>query len=658
MAILKMKKLTLTVITSQKEELLKRLIKLGCVEFNEQEELLADRERAESLSRVDSSLVTLRTEHSVLSNALSLVNRYAPEKSPLLAAKPEFAGDDLLSPTGVEKATAIARDILSADEKVRKIGTEESRQRALMEALEHWEPLDFRLESEGTERASVTLGTVALRESPEKLETALSETAPEAELFTVSEDSSRRYLALVSLKEQTADALEALRGAGFTPVQFTGLNGTPKDCINLAKGTLNSLADEKGECFDRISDGASHRKELQLAADKLEARIAMAEAEEKLVATESTVTMQGWVPEENLPELEKCLSDFVCMWDTEDPAEEEYPSVPVKLKNNKITNSLNMVTNMYSLPRYGTVDPNPLMAPFFIIFYGLMMADMGYGVIMVVAALVAMKKMKPREGTLAFCQLLLWCGISTFVMGALTGGLFSDIPYQLVHIFHPESTWEGLPYLFSPVYQSETVLYGSLALGALHLNAGMVVSFVQKVKAGEVKSAVWEEGTLWLVLVGGILAVLKIGTVGKLPIPLVIAVILLLFGAGREAKGFGKVTAAFSCIYNTATGWFGDVLSYSRIMALMLAGGVVGQVFNTVAVMPMQNSGVNVGTFLAFLVIFLLGHAMNFGLNLLGCYVHDLRLQCLEFFGKFYVDGGKPFTPLKFGGKYFRAKEN
>ena len=137
---------------------------------------------------------------------------------------------------------------------------------------------------------------------------------------------------------------------------------------------------------------------------------------------------------------------------------------------------------------------------------------------------------------------------------------------------------------------------------------------------------------------------------------LIAALAVLLFGAGREAKGFGKVTAAFSCIYNTATGWFGDILSYSRIMALMLAGGVIGQVFNTVAILPAKSSGITPVTIIAFVLIFLLGHAMNFGLNLLGCYVHDLRLQCLEFFGKFYQDGGKPFTPLKLSGKFAKAK--
>ncbi len=201
-----------------------------------------------------------------------------------------------------------------------------------------------------------------------------------------------------------------------------------------------------------------------------------------------------------------------------------------------------------------------------------------------------------------------------------------------------------------------------MVLGVLHLNTGMAVSFVQKWKAGNKGDAIFEEGSLWVILVGGVLLALDMLLVHSQALHyaalavLIVGGVMLLFGAGRHAKGFGKVTAAFGCIYSTATGWFGDVLSYSRIMALMLAGGVVGKVFNTVAVMPAESSGLNIGTGLAFAIIFLLGHAMNFALNLLGCYVHDLRLQCLEFFGKFYTDGGKRFRPLAYSGTYVKAK--
>jgi len=290
-----------------------------------------------------------------------------------------------------------------------------------------------------------------------------------------------------------------------------------------------------------------------------------------------------------------------------------------------------------------------------------MMADMGYGILMILAALIAMKKIKPRAGQLSFCRLLLYGGISTFVMGALTGSFFGNAPEIIAGMMG--SDWKGLPSLFSPVRDSSTVLYGSMVLGMIHLNTGMAVNFCQRWKHGDRAGAILEEGSQWVILVGGILLVaqllrfkdnellknIALGVIG-------LGVVMLLIGSTRGARGIGKLTAPFSCIYNTLTGWFGDVLSYSRIMALMLAGGVVAQVFNTIAAMPSQN-GVTVVSGLIFLVIFLIGHALNFGLNLLGCFVHDLRLQCLEFFGKFYQDGGKPFEPLSIRTQYINPQE-
>ena len=191
----------------------------------------------------------------------------------------------------------------------------------------------------------------------------------------------------------------------------------------------------------------------------------------------------------------------------------------------------------------------------------------------------------------------------------------------------------------------------------------MIVSFLEKKRAGNLMDGVFEEGPLWVILLGGVLLALDLlGLVKSQALHytglalLIVGGVMLLYGAGRHAKGFGKVTAAFGVIYSTLTGWFGDVLSYSRIMALMLAGGVVAQVFNTIAAMPSEN-GVTVFSGIIFLLIFLVGHALNFGLNLLGCFVHDLRLQCLEFFGKFYQDGGKRFEPLEIRSKYAVPRE-
>lgn len=660
MAILKMKKLYLMAVRSKKEALLRELVQRGCVEFSEPEGELLSSEFADILKREDSMLMTYRSQLASVTHAVELLNRYAPVKSRLLAAPPEVAPSVLLDDSSLSGALRLAAAIEEADDRIKRISAEESRQRALSEALQPWLDLDIPLGMEGTQRANVLLGSFSIRVELSAVQEALSAACDEAELFPVYDDKTAHYAAIVCIKEGLGAVQEVLRGFGFTAAAFTGMERTAREALFDCDNALRELASEKEACTASIVGESVHRDELKLAIDRLSTKIALAEAEGRLCGTDSVVMMQGWMPAEREEELARVFERFDCAWDCRDPEEDEYPVVPVSLKNNKLTNALNMVTNMYSLPAYDSVDPNPLMAPFFILFYGLMMADMGYGLVMIAAAIVALAKMKPRGGSQAFCQLLLYGGISTFIMGALTGGFFGDAPYQIVHMFNPASTWEGLPYLFSPVENSTLVLYGSMALGVLHLNTGMAVSFYMKAKRGHIVDGLFEEAPLWVILIGGVMMGLKLlGVTDALYTPglivLIIGSVALLFGAGRGAKGFGKVTAAFSCIYNTLTGWFGDILSYSRIMALMLAGSVVAQVFNTIAAMPAQ-SGVNVLTVLVFIVIFLIGQALNFGLNLLGCFVHDLRLQCLEFFGKFYEDGGKPFAPLSIKSKYVRTR--
>ena len=313
--------------------------------------------------------------------------------------------------------------------------------------------------------------------------------------------------------------------------------------------------------------------------------------------------------------------------------------MPVKLKNNWFTRPLNMVTEMYSLPAYGSLDPNPLMAPFFILFYGIMMADMGYGLLMMLASVVVLTKKKPKGGMAHFFGLLGLCGVSTFVMGILTGGFFGDFLTQISTLINPDNPIV-LPALFTPLNDTMMILVGAMCLGAVQIITGMAISFYKKLRDGQVMDAIWEELTWWIVFAGAALAILGITNV-----VLIVGGVMVLVGSGWNAKGFGKVTAVFGSLYNHVTGYFGDILSYSRLMALMLAGSVIAQVFNTLGAIP--------GNVIIFLIISLVGNTLNFALNLLGCYVHDLRLQCLEYFGKFYQDGGKPFRPLSWNTKYY-----
>ena len=649
MAILKMKKLRLMAVRSRKDELLRELIRHGCVEFSELEDQIQGSDVESILSRESSDVATLKSQLTSLNHAIALLDTYAPKKGKLLSAKPELEDLAFLDDTGLSGALKFAGAIEGYDARIKRISAEESRQRGIIDSLQPWLGLDLPLNTEGTERCGVLMGTIPVKMELADVQAALSQVDEESELFQVNEDKRDRYVLLVAMKETIPAMQECLRGFGFTASALGSMKGTARECLSAAGEALKELAAEKEACAQSIVDEAVRRDELKLAADRVSTKIALAEADEKLYGTASTVVMEGWIPEEKEQELIKVFDDFGCAYETLTPTVEEYPEVPVKLKNNKVTNGLNMVTEMYSLPAYGSLDPNPLMAPFFILFYGLMMADMGYGLLMVIAALVAMKKIKPRKGSLSFCQLLLWGGISTFVCGALTGGFFGDALVKIGQILGKPSGWGELPALFSPMTDSMMVLIGAMVLGLVHLNTGMVINFVKKTKRGQLADAIWEEGALWVTLVGIILFVLKIGNVSGVPVVLVIGLVMVFYGGSRSAKGLGKLLSIFTTLYNTATGWFGDILSYSRIMALMLAGSVIATVFNTI--------GAIANSFWLFIPVFLIGHALNFALNLLGCYVHDLRLQCLEYFGKFYEDGGRPFKPLEVTTKYYNVAE-
>lgn len=649
MAILKMKKLRLMAVRSKKDELLRELIRHGCVEFSELEGEIQGSQLENLVSRESSDVATLKSQYTSLNHAIVLLNTYAPKKEKLLSAKPELEDQVFLDDTGLTGALRIAEAIEGYDSRIKRISAEESRQRSIIESLQPWQGLDLPLNTEGTERCGVLMGTIPAKTDLGQVQAAIEAVDQESELFQINEDKRDRYVLLVAMKEKIPAMQDCLRGFAFSASNLGGMNGTAKECILQAKQQLTELAKEKAGCVENIRAEAVRRDELKLAADRVSTKIALAEADEKLYGTQTTVVMEGWIPEEREAELVKVFEDFGCAWETLVPEESEYPQVPVKLKNNKITNALNMVTDMYSLPAYGSLDPNPLMAPFFILFYGLMMADMGYGLIMVIAALVAMKKIKPRRGTLSFCQLLLYGGISTFVMGALTGGFFGNALEQIGIILNLGEGWGVLPALFNPMTDSMMVLIGAMVLGLIHLNTGMVINFVKKTKRGQLSDAIWEEGALWVTLIGGVLLALGFGNVAGVPVVLVIGLLMVFYGGSRSAKGFGKLLSVFTTLYNTATGWFGDILSYSRIMALMLAGSVIATVFNTI--------GAIANNIVFFAVIFIIGHSLNFALNLLGCYVHDLRLQCLEYFGKFYEDGGRPFQPLEVKTKYYNVAE-
>lgn len=631
-----MKHLRLLGMESEREALLKGMQDMECVEISSidgSEEAL----KSGFAKPDDKALMSAQEASRAYRTALASLDRFAPEKKGMFRKRQGVSRAAFFSAESEENARTAAETINKDTRRLGEIESERTKNEALRATLAPWLTVDAPLG--GADGAlAVFFGTAGLNVTDDALKALADSLDGLLTWQQASSDRSLRYLLVMchgSVKER---ALSALRDLGFSTVSFRGMTGTAKENDKALAENLAALEKERQEIEQRIAGLGGKRETLLEASDRAAIALRREEAKSRLVGTDKVFLLEGWLPADRCAALEKALEPFTCAIETREPTEDEYPQVPVQLKNNKLTRPLNMVTEMYSLPAYGTLDPNPLMAPFFILFYGIMMADMGYGLLMMIASVIISKKYRPKGTSGELFSLLGLCGISTFIMGALTGGFFGDFLTRLVAIVSPGTVF-ALPKLFDPLDDLTMILIGSMALGMVQIVTGMAISLIEKCKRKKFLDAFFEEITWWLVFLGIALAVLKKGTA-----VLYLGCALVLLGPIVQGKGWGKLTGVFGSLYNHVTGYFGDILSYTRLMALMLAGSVIAQVFNMLAAMP--------GNVIAFIIISMLGNAMNFGLNLLGCYVHDLRLQCLEFFNKFYVDGGKPFRPMTLDTEY------
>lgn len=631
-----MKHLRLLGMESEREALLKAMQDMECVEISSidgSEEAL----KSGFAKPDDKALMSAQEASRAYRTALASLDRFAPEKKGMFRKRQGVSRAAFFSAESEENARTAAETINKDTRRLGEIESERTKNETLRATLAPWLTVDAPLG--GADGAlAVFFGTVGLNVTDDALKALADSLDGLLTWQQASSDRSLRYLLVMchgSVKER---ALSALRDLGFSTVSFRGMTGTAKENDKALAENLAALEKERQEIEQRIAGLGGKREALLEASDRAAIALRREEAKSRLVGTDKVFLLEGWLPADRCAALEKALEPFTCAIETREPTEDEYPQVPVQLKNNKLTRPLNMVTEMYSLPAYGTLDPNPLMAPFFILFYGIMMADMGYGLLMMIASVIISKKYRPKGTSGELFSLLGLCGISTFIMGALTGGFFGDFLTQLVAIVSPGTVF-ALPKLFDPLDDLTMILIGSMALGMVQIVTGMAISLIEKCKRKKFLDAFFEEITWWIVFVG--IALLALG---KGAAVLYVGCALVLLGPIVQGKGWGRLTGVFGSLYNHVTGYFGDILSYTRLMALMLAGSVIAQVFNMLAAMP--------GNVIAFIIISMLGNAMNFGLNLLGCYVHDLRLQCLEFFNKFYVDGGKPFRPMTLDTEY------
>lgn len=591
--------------------------------------------------------------------ALEILNEYAPEKRGMLDS---FRGRREIEPAQFEKeakvskkALKICNDIVDLNRSIAENAAEIARKNALIPQYAAWENLDVPMLFSGTKQTSALIGAFPSSYTLETLYAAVGERFNSEfyiEIIGNSADQTRAFA--LCPKADTAAFEQALRALGFMRASQVTRH-TPAKKIERLQRQVEKLKENTAEAKTRIIELAEKRRDIELLYDWFTARVEKYKAIGVLDQTKNVVVVSGYVAQKDYPALEKALnSKFDVVIEYREATEED---APVKLQSNAFTAPASSITEMYAMPSKQDIDPTPIMSFFYYFFFGLMLSDAGYGLLLILGSWFIIKKYKPEQKTLRNMLLFLYCGISTCFWGIMFGSYFGNaIPVLSEALFGKSVNIP--PVLFDPMAGSAavTLLIMSLAFGLCQVLVGLGANLYNIWRNGDKWEAVLGSGS-WIVilvgvafLAGGIAGMPALQTVG---VAIALIGVVMLFWNGIRKKGFAGVFSGLASLYDI-TGYASDLMSFSRLMALGLTTAAMSQVFNQLSTLGGNSI---VGTLIMF-VIFVAGHLVNFALNALGAYVHTLRLQYVELFSKFYEGGGKPFKAFSHNSKYTKFKED
>lgn len=504
-----------------------------------------------------------------------------------------------------------------------------------------WQNLDIDIEESRDKNVTALIGILP-NDQWEAFQDQLKQTTQIYSEY-ISNDQKETAFALLYLRKETPDVLELMQDFGARS-ETKPYPGQPKEILQQAKAELTKLAQERKELAQLIGEKKAQVYHLQQAEEVLLAQNQRELAQAGIVESQYLAVIRGWIGADEVPILKRVLAQAFpneqVYLSLDDPTAEEIAAnkTPTKLKNNPVVQPFEMLTEMYSIPKYDEIDPTPWMMPFYLVFFGMMVADFGYGLLMLVATTVGLKALTLPKGTQRFLKLFQYLSVSTIVWGLIYGSSFGlEMPV----------------YLLSPSKDFMAIFGLSMVFGGIQIFTGLFLAGKENMRKKDYVAAV-NQGFSWQGILAGILiaalgamvvksqALTMIGAI--LAIISALAVLLTsVLGAKSKVGGF------FMGLYDLygITSYIGDFVSYSRLMALGISGGSIAAAFNMlVGYMPPA------ARFTAGIVLIVVLQGLNIFLSLLSAYVHAARLQYVEFFGKFYTGGGRAFRPLKPAEKY------
>ncbi len=647
MSISVMKKLTVICPSESTEAVVKRLVRQKCVQV----ECARESEVGYLLENLnyDTQRSQIQTKINKLSAVLPVLVKYTDRGGGLADRRQKINREEFLLDGSYASAWEAADNTYGVISRIAECKAQVQSCTSEICALSPWLEYGEALSFTGTKHTDVTLGTFPVRTSMDAVSASVEGLL--CSIDVISEDDSGVYVCVFSHKECSDEVMKSLSSVGFLKTQFKGIEATPKQKSRELQDKKRELLCELGELDKALHENAKQLDDIEVLWDIEQTNLVCAESITKMGKTDRCSLLSGWVPEQSREKVCAALEKFDCAYGIYDAPPDDEP--PIYLDNNKFARNFEWVVGMYSYPKYGSFDPTFIMSIFYFFMFGLMFADVGYGLLVTLGGLLLPKFIKLSPGMKRSFYMFGYCGISSMIMGVIFGGWFGDMPYAIMQNFMGidlATAKEIAPIFngvwFNPIDDPMTFLIVSLAVGGVHLIAGMIIQFVILCKKGEVISAIFDIGSWWVIF-AGIGVIFIAGTVPGLIVCGVGVLMIVLMKARDQKNPIMRILKGLLGLYDI-TSYASDLLSYSRILALGLASAVIAQVINLIGTM----AGASVVGFIAFVAAFLIGHTLNLAINVLGAFVHTSRLQYLEFFGKFYEDGGREFKAVEPSEKY------
>lgn len=649
-----MNKINIIGLDNIKTDLIKEIMDLGVVEISSQDSKLTDPEWTSYVKKDgnENEVLDLDAKISKVNEVLISLERYDTSKIPLFSVRNSISS---------EKFKKALEDNLKVSENVNKVHelnksfnelcSEENKTETAISSLKPWIKYEIPLEMTETKYTSIFIGIVPIIADVDKLKTEMTEKTDSSYMELIGSDKDQYYFSIICLAKEKEVVYDVLKQYGFSAVTFKELNDTAAANIMQYENSLKEIAIKKENIEKNITDLVSYKQEIQLFYDHLVIERDKNKILSNMLKTNTTFYIEGWIPNVSKDNIQKVLDKYECWYDIKKPEEGE--EFPILMDNNSFIQPFETITELYSLPSSSNIDPTVFMAPFYSIFFGLMLADVGYGAIMSILCFLVLKKYKPEGNIQKFMKVFFYCGISTAFWGVMFGSWFGDaIPAAAKLLFNSDFTIK--PLWLNPMEEPMTLLLFSFVFGVIHLFTGMAVNAYMLIRDGKTMDAVFDIGFWYGFIIG-----IALWLFGNTIIPgsnqigkwmTIIFAIGLVLTQGRAKKNIvGKLIGGVLSLYNI-TSYLSDILSYSRLLALGLATGVVSSVVSILGSM----GGRNILGILVFVIAMAIGHSFNFAINALGAFVHSARLQYVEFFGKFYEGGGEAFNPLIKKTKYYK----